>query len=256
MWSPDITPAEGEAVTVMVNVTGGEASGAPLGVALLSALAASNSLPSDAGWTIVSDPTGTTAYNYHEITSYTGSVSWTWTLNAPSTAGPYALYAREVHGNGDTYSRDFSTGLVFIVGSEGPSDTISVVISSPIANSEVSGSIVVAASLIPSENITYATLSIDDTLVDNKTSPPYSWTIDTRTYTDGSHVISIATANQSGAVGYAEITIVVNNAEVSEEMISWIWTMAAGSVLMIALVAVLIVAALLLRKHKMDKKVK
>ncbi|OGS55758.1 MAG: hypothetical protein A3K60_04315 [Euryarchaeota archaeon RBG_19FT_COMBO_56_21] len=255
MWSPNATPAEGETVTVIVNVTGGEASGAPLGVAILSALATSGSLPSNAGWTIVSDPTGGSTNNYHETPTYTGSVSWTWTLKAPNTAGDYTLYAREVHGNGDTFSHDFTTGLVFLVGSDIIPDTIAVIITSPIENSQVSGSLTVAASLIPSEGILYATLSIDGTLVDNKTTQPFSWTIDTQLLIDGTHVISVATRNASGAVGYDETTIVVNNSEAQQVMLNWVWTMVAGSVLMIALVAALIVIALIARSRKMDKKV-
>ncbi len=70
------TPTPGSTVTVDVNVSGGEASGAPFGVMILSSLTATGSLPSDSGWTIVSDPTGTTTFNYHEIPAYAGSVSW------------------------------------------------------------------------------------------------------------------------------------------------------------------------------------
>jgi len=256
MWSSTTTPAPGETVTVIVNVTGGEASGTPLGVMLLSALTSSGSLPSDAGWTIVSDPTGVTAYNYHEIAAYTGSVSWTWTLTAPNTAGAYALYAREIHGNGETYSHDYVSGLAFVVGTAAPPGTISVIITSPIANAEVSGTITVAATLVPSSDISYVVLSIDGEQVDNKTSAPFSWTIDTRLYADGTHVFNITASNATGARGYQETTVTVNNAGKEEMLLRWVWTMIAGTVLAIAMIAVLVVAALMFRKRHMEGKVK
>lgn len=253
MTSSTTTPTPGGTVTVTINVSGGEASSTPLGVMILSTLATSGSLPSDAGWTIVSDPTGATAYNYHEITTYTGSVSWTWTLTAPTSEGIYALYAREIHGNGEAYSLDYSTGVAFSVGNPGTPGQISLVITSPLANSNVSDSITVAAAMIPSSDISYAILSIDGVQVDNKTEAPFSWTIDTRLYADGTHAINVTATNATGAHGYDEISVTVNNAGEEEKLLDWMWTMAAGSLLIIAIISSLIVAALLIRKNLMEK---
>jgi hypothetical protein len=83
----------------------------------VSAMTSSNSLPSNDGWTIVSDPTGSTAFNYYEDDQYSGSLTATWTLTAPSINGTYKLYAREVHGNGETYTNRFVSGISFTVGS-------------------------------------------------------------------------------------------------------------------------------------------
>jgi hypothetical protein len=247
------TPTPGGTVTVTVNVSGGEASGAPIGVMILSALTTAGSLPSDSGWTIVSDPTGATAFNYHEIQTYASSVSWTWTLTAPTSEGIYTLYAREIHGNGETYSHDYSTGVAFVVGTPGTPGLISLVITSPAANSEVSKAITVAASMVPSSDILYAILSIDGVQVDNKTEAPFSWTIDTSLYADGTHAINISATNATGAHGYDEISVTVNNAGEEERLLDWMWTMAAGTVLIIAVISSLMVAALLIRKHLMEK---
>jgi hypothetical protein len=244
-----ITPTPGSTVTVTVNVSGGEASNTPLGVMILSALTTSGSLPSDAGWTIVSDPTGATAYNYHEIQTYTGSVSWTWTLTAPTSEGIYTLYAREIHGNGETYSRDYSTGVAFVVGNPETPGQISLVITSPAANSEVSNAITVAASMIPSSDILYAILSIDGVQVNNKTDAPFSWTIDTRLYADGTHVVNITATNATSAHGYGEISFTVNNAGDEAKLLDWMWTMAAGSIAIVAWIGVMIVVALMIRRR-------
>jgi hypothetical protein len=116
MAASNLNPSPGETITVTVTVTGAEASGTPLGVFLVRSQTVTNSMPSVDGWVILSDPSGVTNYNYYEEKSVTGGVVWTWTLQAPSTAGTYQLYAREHHGtNGKKYFRDDSVGLTFTI---------------------------------------------------------------------------------------------------------------------------------------------
>ncbi len=116
MWSPSLAIDPGDTVNITVNVSGGQQTiGQPLGVMIVSALDTTSSLPSDAGWTILSDPGGLTAYNYYETSSYTGSVTWVWELTAPSTPGPHILYARAMHGGGQAYAVDDITGLTLQV---------------------------------------------------------------------------------------------------------------------------------------------
>lgn len=242
--------APGATVTVTVTVTGGEASSSPLGVLIVSALTKSSSLPSDAGWTITSDPSGSTTYNYHEDQSYTGSVTMDWTLTAPSTPGVYTLYAREIHGNGETYRNDYKAGIAFIVGTITPGE-LSVFITSPSSGSEVSGTISVAATMVPAEDIQYSLLSVDGILVDNKTSTPFTWTLDTTQYSDGAHVIKVIAVNSTGVSGEKEIAITINNAAAGETILSWVWTMAAGALLIVALLALFMVMALMIRRRVM-----
>ena len=239
--------APSASVTVTVTVTGGEASSTPLGVQIVSALTKSSSLPSDAGWTITADPSGSTAFNYHEDLSYTGSVTMTWTLTAPSTPGVYTLYAREVHGNGERYQRD-SAGTVFVVGTITPGE-FAVLITSPTASSEVSGTINVAATIVPETDISYAILSVDGNSVDNKSSAPFTWALDTTQYSDGAHVIKVTAANSTGGIAEKEIAITINNAAAGETVLSWVWTMAAGSLLIVALLAMFMVVALMIRRR-------
>jgi hypothetical protein len=254
MSASTTTPATGGDVSVTVNVTGGEAANTPLGIMVISALTQTGSLPQDAGWTIVSDPTGSTAFNYHEDKSYSGSVSMTWSLKAPTTAGVYTLYAREIHGNGNTYSNDYTSGMVFAVGGGTPS-VLTVYITSPAAGSEVSGTISVAASLMPSANISYATLSVDGRIIDNTSSAPFAWTLDTKQFSDGAHVVQVTAVNDTGAVGTKEIAININNAAAEEALLSWVWTMAAGVLLIVAIVTLAAISALMIRRRVMKGKV-
>ncbi len=254
MSASTTTPATGGDVTVTVEVTGGEASNTPLGIMVISALTQTGSLPQDAGWTIVTDPSGSTAFNYHEDKSYTGSVSMTWSLKAPTTAGVYTLYAREIHGNGNTYSHDYSAGIAFIVGSGTPS-VLTVYITSPAAGSQVSGTISVAASLLPSTGISYATLSVDGRVVDNTSSAPFAWNLDTAQFSDGPHVIQVTAVNDTGAIGTKDIAINIDNTAAEEALLNWVWTMAAGVLLIVAVVSLAAISALMIRRRVMKGKV-
>ena len=253
MTATNYTPDPGMSVTVTVTVTGGEASGTPLGVLLISALTSSNSLPSNAGWTITADPTGTTQYNYYEVDSYAGSLSASWTLNAPSTNGTYKLYAREVHGNGETYTNRFVSGITFTVGSTVPSTGFTVAISSPNDGDSVSGSIIVDADITTTSNVSYAYLTVDGALVENKSAAPFAWSLDTNALADGDHLLRVTAVNGTGAVAFKEITININNGGESEELLSWMVTMGVGAIVIVTIISVAIVTVLLIRKRMMKK---
>lgn len=253
MTASDYSPDPGSSLTVTVTVTGGEASGTPLGVMIVSALTSSNSLPSDAGWTITTDPTSSTQFNYYQVNSYSGSLTASWTLNAPSTNGTYKLYAREVHGDGETYTNRYVSGITFTVGSTGTPTGFSVVISSPVDGDTVSGSIIVNADMTPAANISYAFLTIDGALVENKTAAPFAWSVDTNNYADGEHLLKVTAVNDTGGQAFKEITISVDNGGESEEMLSWMVTMGVGSIVIVTIIAVAIVIVLMIRKKLMEK---
>ncbi len=241
-------------MTVTVTVTGGEATGAPLGIMLLSALTSTGGMPSEEGWTITADPSGTTAYNYYQVNAYAASLAATWTMAAPATPGNYVLYAREVHGNGDTYTNTNVAGVSFVVGTPGVAPGLQVIITSPAAGEEVSGSIIVNANLIPMENISYAILRIDGVVYDNKTSSLFAWTLDTTTFSNQAHTLNVTAVNATGGVGYDELTIVVNNAGGPKELLTWMLTIGAGSVALVASIGVAIVLALMIRKKIVEGK--
>lgn len=109
MTASKLDPLTNEQITVTVTVSGAEASNSPLGVFLVRSKTPTNSQPSVDGWVVVSDPSGSTTFNYYEEASVTGGVTWTWTLRAPPNPGTYFLYAREHHGNGAEYFKDVTT---------------------------------------------------------------------------------------------------------------------------------------------------
>lgn len=252
MTASDITLTPGQSVTVTVTVSGGQA-GSILGVMLVTTLSpVPESIPAAEGWTITVDPSGTTAYNYYETTTYAGSGTYSWTLTAPQTEDVYQLYARVMHGGaGQAYAVDDLMGISLVVGATGTPTGPIVSIISPTEDETVDGIITVTASIPSGEPLSYALLSIDGIARENKSGAPFSWIVDTETLSDGEHVINITAVDILGRAGYKEITITVDNARANALLLNWVWTMAAGSIAIIAIVSASIVVALLIRRKVM-----
>jgi hypothetical protein len=254
MFASNLTPATGQSLTVTVNVSGGS-SDAILGVMIVSSLSpVPASIPSAAGWVITTDPSGLATYNYHEITDYASQTSMTWTLTAPQQTGIYNLYARVMHGSPSgasevEYAKDYVDGLSFIVGSAGLPGIPNVVLTSPTEGSTVKGSMTVNANIPSSQPIAYAVLKLDGVEIGNKTVAPFAWTIDTRAYADGDHVLNITALDVLGNAGYKQVTVDVDNSATNTELLSWVWTMAAGSIAIVAWIGVMIVVALMIRRR-------
>lgn len=258
MWASDMRPDPGAPVTVKVNLSGGEADLTPVGVLLISSLSADGSLPTDNGWTIVNDPSGTTAYNYYQIDAYNGVASLTWELLAPDTEGPYILYADILHGNGGTYYNENTDGLSFIVGGSGGTLKPTVLITSPVGGSTVHGSILLNVKVIPvvdTDEIAYVVIRINDEILYNASSGPYEWSIVTEDLEDGEQVINVTACDDTGRCGYAEAVITVDNASADTLRTNWIATMIAGVFAIAAIGSVIIVGSLLIRRRSAAGKV-
>lgn len=245
------TVAPGASLTVTATVTGGQAESI-LGVMLVTTLSpVPESLPSAKGWGITSDPSGSSKYNYYEITDYSGSRAFTWTLTAPQTEDAYLLFARVMHGGGNQAFAIDSTELSIIVGTTGTPTGPLVSIISPSMGQTVDGTITVAASIPSSVPIAYAVLRVDGYERENKTEGPFSWTLNTQLLADGEHVINITAVDTDGQVGYKQIAFTVDNARANTLILNWVWTMAAGSIAIIAAVSLAMVVALLIRRRVM-----
>jgi preprotein translocase subunit SecG len=116
MSASNLTPIAGQVIKVTVTVTGSEASSSPMGVFLIRSLTSGSSRPSVDGWEIITDPSGSTSYNYYERPDVTGGDTWVWTLRTPEKPGNYRLYAREHNGNGNSYWNDHTDGITIKVG--------------------------------------------------------------------------------------------------------------------------------------------
>ncbi len=198
----------GERVTVTVTVAGGETVNKPLGVMIISKLSGSRTMPTENGWKIVSDSVGS-AVNYNEVPSYSGSATFTWTLQAPANPGAYTLYARmENSVNGIGYYKDYSAGIAFTVRSGDGSSLVAI--ESPANGSTLTGNVTVGA-MVEGKNITSTQLLIDGKLVSTGDGSPLSYLIDTNDLTDGAHKIQVIATSSDGEVITRESNFTVNN---------------------------------------------
>ncbi|OPY31886.1 MAG: hypothetical protein A4E32_01490 [Methanomassiliicoccales archaeon PtaU1.Bin124] len=200
--------APGEQITVDVGVSGG--SSLKMGVALLSKTTGSTgTTPGENGWTIVSDPAGG-AFNYVEK-DYTGTLTDTWTLKAPSTAGTYKLYAKIFHGNA-AYVKLYSTGLTITVAAAVVNPP-TVTITSPATGATISGTASVSATITADtgQTISKAELSMDGTLVGTLTASPYTWSLDTTAYANGQHTLTVTGYDGGGRTGTSSVTVTTSN---------------------------------------------
>ncbi|OGS55754.1 MAG: hypothetical protein A3K60_04295 [Euryarchaeota archaeon RBG_19FT_COMBO_56_21] len=246
MSAPSLNLTRGQSVTITVTVSGSN-SGPILGVMLVSLLdPVAASVPSAAGWTITADPSGSGTNNYYEMTNYAGDTSLQWTLTAPQSDGTYTLYARVHHGGGsEPQYENYDLGLAFVVGAGTVPGAPSVVITSPLDGATVQDTMVVDATIQSSAAIAYVLLMIDDVVVDNKSTSPFRWDVDTLNYSNGVHALNVTAYDVDGNSGFKNITFNVNNVVEKKEIPTWVWIAAGGAVVIVAG----IVSALFLRKR-------
>ena len=250
MWASTHQIAPGGALDVIVNVSGGQAVDI-LGVMIVSVKSpVPASIPAANGWVIRSDPGGN-SFNYYESTTYSGSVSLRWQMIAPSITGSYTLYARAMHGGGAAYSEDYSPGLAFLVGSINPS-VPNVLMTAPVDGATVKGVVHVEATIIDNDSMKYVVLRLDGVEIANKSSGPFTWSLESTIYKDGVHTLNVTAVDVNGKVGYHQITMTIGNAALNNALFSWVWTMAAGTVAILAWVGVLMVVALVIRKRHIE----
>jgi hypothetical protein len=180
-----------------------------VGVLLFAALTTTNSLPAEAGWVVVKDPSGSTAFNYYQLSSYTASANLRWTLLAPSTPGTHYLYVQVMHGEDDRPSYEEAAPLVFTVKGTVPAPLVSI--SAPAPGAVLTGVIDVTATVISADPTTSAVMYFDDVAMGSRSAPPFTWQVDTTAYGDGLHKIRVEASNSNPSKGMAQVSVVLNN---------------------------------------------
>ena len=204
----------GEQLVVTINVNGGEAENNALGVMIVSKLSGGSTMPTDHGWTIVSDTWGT-KYNYNEVTTYPGSAEFRWTLEAPQTSGLYTLFARmENSADGVAFYKDHSAGMAFTVqdGVGATSSSTFLSILTPVEGTTLAGSVTVDATVAGVDgDMASGELEIDGSLVDSNEGSPLTWTVDTTDLIDGEHTIKVTATSVDGEEVSKEVMVTVKN---------------------------------------------
>jgi len=179
-----------------------------------------------------------------------------WTLNAPSTTGLYKLFARLLHGGADTFrprQQDRTSHSQF--GTSSQTGIPTVIVTSPNGRRRSFG--------IDKRHSQCGLRAVNSSTsasrwMESSIGKQDQWTVflgqlTPATYLDGSHVINVTTAaDVDGDRGSNEIEVTVNNAEESTTLLGWVWTMASGSLAIVAAMSVLIVLVLMVRKKKVE----
>jgi hypothetical protein len=208
--SNQISP--GVTVTIWVNVTGSVSGATQVGALIASTTGTSSSLPSNGGWTITSDPSGTASvYNYFKFTPYSGQHSFKWVLTAPQATGAHSLYGRILHSGNQEYYRNVGP-LTFNVQSV-PVNAPQVVITSPLNGATISGSITITgtATAAAGATISSVVLNIDGAQRGTTTSSIFSFAVDTTTLLNGAHAIQVVATDNGARIGSQSITVTASN---------------------------------------------
>jgi hypothetical protein len=204
-------PAPGEQITITATVSGSQGTQDKMGVMLTTATSGnSGTLPTEKGWTIVSDPAGT-KYNYVEKSGYSGSMTFTWTVKAPASTGSYTLYAKAFYGT-QRYVKVSGALTTTVTAAAVNPPTVSI--TSPANGATVSGTVSVTVSAAPDTGQTIANvdLKIDGTSLGVKTSSPYTWSLNTASYSNAAHTLTATALDGGGRSASQQISVTISNA--------------------------------------------
>jgi len=151
-------------------------------------------------------------------TDNVGIANYTWTFD---DGGP-----RELYGATPTYT--FATPGTYVVtltvrdaAGNTATDSLTVTvrdvtaptvsIDSPAAGATVSGTITIAVSANDNVGVVRAELRVDGDLVATDTSAPFSFSLNTANYSDGTHTIRVTVYDAAGNSAFTERTVTVSN---------------------------------------------
>jgi hypothetical protein len=117
--------------------------------------------------------------------------------------GAHSLTVKATDSNQNVGSR--TIGVVFSNG-RGTSPIVSI--TSPTAGRILSGTAIVSASVTNGTNrLGYVTVSVDGIAIGNLTSGPFDFSLDTRSFQNGSHTINVTAHDSKGLQGSSEISL-------------------------------------------------
>jgi hypothetical protein len=126
----------------------------------------------------------------------------------------------------------------------------SVSIGGVVPGSNVSGVITITGTATPLSEIAYVTITFNGILLENRTAPPFYFSIDTRGYANGPAVINVTAYTFAGKSNSSAVSFNVNNRPPLPDMSMWAATMLAGAFGSVAVMTALVGAVLAYRRKK------
>jgi chitodextrinase len=163
-------------------------------------------------WASSTDNVGVAGYqvfrNGTQVGTTTSATAYTDSGLAASTTYSYAVAAYDAAGNISSISTSVNATTLPLSDTTPP--TVSITF--PANNATVSSTVIVTATASDNVGVTKVQFYLDGTAVAASTIPPYTWTWNTASSTNGTHTLTAAAYDAAGNVGTSTaVTVTVNN---------------------------------------------
>jgi hypothetical protein len=129
---------------------------------------------------------------------------YTWSINTLTLSnGAHQLVLYALDSSGAT-----ATAQINITVSN---QVINVAFTTPTAAQSLSGTVSVSASASSGASLSSVVLKLDGAILGTKTTIPYTWSLDTSAYADGSHILNLTATDSLGRIAYAQIQVTFSN---------------------------------------------
>ncbi len=166
-----------------------------------------------------------------------------WPINTGVlTDGPHLVVVRAF----DLLGRVAENSVHVTVSNPIPSVTVGGVT----PGSNVTGVITISGTARPLSEIAYVTIAINGVLLENRTAPPFYFSLDTRGYADGPATLVVTAYTFAGKSNSTAVSFTIKNPVPLPDMSQWAATMLAGAFGSVAVMALLVGGVLAYRRQK------
>jgi hypothetical protein len=125
-----------------------------------------------------------------------------------------------------------------------------ITITSPTQGAEYYGTFTVSVEVAGGAPVAYVLVKVNGNQTANLTTAPFSYDLDSSKFPDGNAVINITAVDTSGKTDSKQVTVVIDNAGQDEPLLEMGWTIAAGSLAIIAVLMASTTAVMFFRQRK------
>ena len=162
-------------------------------------------------WSGSTDAVGVTGYNVYQdggLWDIATGTSMQITGLDPSTTYSFTVKAKDAAGNMSAPSNALS-----VTTTAPPSDTTppTVSITSPASSATISGTASISATATDASGVASVVFKIDGTTITTATSSPYTTSLDTTSYSNGSHTLTAVATDTNANSATATTTVTITN---------------------------------------------
>jgi hypothetical protein len=125
-----------------------------------------------------------------------------------------------------------------------------ITVTSPTQGAGYDGTFTVSVDVAGGAPVAYVLIKVNGNQTANLTTAPFTYNLDSTTFPDGNMVINITAVDTSGKTDSKQVTVVIDNAGQDEPLLDMGWTIAAGSLAIIAVLMASTTAVMFFRQRK------